>query len=84
MFGGLSGIGSRLEIDSLDEVAPAFVAIGGVLGILIFLQSQFRALLAPYHSHHPSREVGADVMPDDGVRGAGVVEAQWESVCNKV
>jgi len=76
MLGSLSGIGSRLEIYSLDEVAPAFVAIGGILGILIFLQSQFRVLLAPDHSHDPGGKVSADVMPNNGVGGASVVVSQ--------
>ena len=76
MSGGLGGIGPGLEIDSLDEVAPAFVPVGGVLGILILLQAQFCILLAPDHGYHPGGEKGADVMPNNSVGSAGVVEAQ--------
>lgn len=83
MSARLSRIGSGLEVYSLDEVAPAFVPIGGVLGIFILLQSQFSVLLAPDHSHYSGGEVGADVMSNNGVRGASVVVGQQESLCRK-
>jgi len=76
MLGSFGGIGSGLEIYSLDKVAPAFMPIGGGLGILILLQPQLRVLLAVDHSHHPIGEIGSDVVPNDGVRGAIVVSGQ--------
>jgi hypothetical protein len=80
MFGSFNGICSRLELCFLDEVAPAFVPIVGVLGILERLQFRFGVVLAPHHSDHASGAVGADVMPDDGVRGIEVVACQKESI----
>jgi hypothetical protein len=80
MFGGFGGIGSGFEIYFLDEVAPAFVAVGEVLGILELLQLQFGVLLAPDHGDHPGGAVGADVMPDDGVRSGEFVAGQKESI----
>ena len=84
MLGSFSGICSRSEICFFDEVAPAFVAIGGLLGILKGLQFQLCALLAPDHSDHTSRAVGANVMPDDGVRVGEVVACQKGSVPNSL
>jgi hypothetical protein len=80
MFGGFGGIGSGLEIYFLNEVAPAFVPIREVLGILKLLQLQFCVLLTPDHGDHPGGEVGADVVPDDGVRGGEFVACQKESI----
>ena len=48
--------------------------------ILKGLQFQLCALLAPDHSDHASRSVGANVMPDDGVRIGEVVACQKEFV----
>jgi len=76
MLGCFGGVGSRLEIGFLDEVAPAFVAVGGVLRILELVQLRFRVLLAPDHRDHASGKVGADVMPDDGVRRGEFVACQ--------
>jgi len=80
MFGSFNGICSRLELCFLDEVAPAFVPIVGILGILERLQFRFGVVLAPHHSDHASGAVGADVVPDDGVRGIEVVACQKESI----
>jgi hypothetical protein len=78
MLGSRSRVRSRLQCCFLDEVAPAFVPIGGVLGILKLLQFRFCALLAPDHCDHPSGAVGADVVPDDGV--SEIVACQKESI----
>jgi hypothetical protein len=56
------------------------VPIGGLLRILKGLQFELCALLAPDHSDHASRSVGANVMPDDGVRIGEVVACQKEFV----
>ena len=80
MFSSFGGIGSSPEHRFFDEVAPAFEAVGGVLGILEHLQLRFRVVFAPDYSDYSSGAVGADVMPDDGVRSGGVVARHKESL----
>jgi hypothetical protein len=56
------------------------VPVGGILGILKFLQLQFGVLLAFDDSDHAGGTVGADIMPNDGVRSGEFVACQKESI----
>jgi len=65
---GLGGIHAGFEFSLLEEVAPAFVAVGGTLSLFEILQREFRFLLAADNSDDSGRIVGSDVMQNDGVR----------------
>src|SRR5579863_6181997 len=79
-MGGLGGIGSSLEFSFLDEVAPAFVAVGRALAFFELLLCRFGVLLAFDHFDHAGRLIGSNVMADDGVDGDGFFACQRGSV----
>ena len=81
-FGGFGGIGAGCPRGFLEEVAPAFVMIGGALRFLESLECGFSFLAAANDRRHSSGTVGSDVVQDDGVGGVGVVVCQKGSVCN--
>jgi hypothetical protein len=79
-MGSLCGLRARLEFRFFQEVAPAFMVIGGALGLLKFLYGRLCVLLAPDDLDNAGRAVGPHVVPDDRVRRAKIVACQRESI----
>jgi len=77
---GFDGIGSRFQVSPFDEVSPALVAIGWMLELFQLFQFQFSVVLALDNFNNTGRQVGPDIVPDDGVRTAVFVPSQRESI----
>jgi hypothetical protein len=77
---GFGGIGARLHAGFLQEVTPALVPIGRILGFFELLYLGFRVVLAFNYTHNARRPEGADIVADDGVATAGFVVYQRESM----
>lgn len=67
-IGGFGGIHSGFEGGFFQEVAPAFVAIGGALAFAELLHGGFGVLTTVDDLHDAGGFVGADVVPDERVR----------------
>jgi hypothetical protein len=80
LLGRLYGIGPRLHLAFLNEVAPAIVPIRGLLRIFKLLQFRFCIMPALDNSKHSGRPECSNVMPDDGVGRREVVACQIESI----
>ena len=83
LLGSFYGICSRQQIGFFDEVAPALMAIGGVLGILKTLHFRFCSMPAGDDGNHSGRAVGPDVMPDDSVGKCEIVACQIEPISSR-
>jgi hypothetical protein len=77
---GLGGIGSSLEFSLLDEITPAFVAVGRTLAFFELLLCHFGVLLAFDDFDYARGLIGSDVMADDGIDCDGFFACQRGSV----
>lgn len=77
---GFGGIESGFQVGFFQEVAPALVVIGGALLGLKFLDRGFGVLQAFDDFDHSCGFVGADVVADDDVSGAGFFVGQSGSL----
>lgn len=75
-----SRICPSFKVGFIDEVAPALMAVRGVLTVLKLLQFCLCVVLATDDSNHSGGPVGTDVIADDGVGRCEIVAFQRESV----
>ena len=79
-FGSLGGVGTGLQGRFLQEVAPAFVAVGRTLFGFEVLQGRLRVLPSFDDFDHSCGFVGTDVVPDYNVRCLQFVVCQMVSL----
>ena len=60
--GGLGWVHAGAETGLLQEVAPAFVSVGGTLAILVFAHGGFGVLASLDDFDYSSRDVGTHVV----------------------
>ena len=80
MPGSFSGVCSCFKVRFIDEVAPALMAIRGVLRILKLLQFCFCVMPATDNSNHSGGPVGPTVIADDRVGRREIVACQREPI----
>ena len=78
--GGFLRIGAGFEVGLLEEIAPAGIAVLGVLTGLQVVESGLSGLESFGDFDDSAGLVGADVMPDDGVGGFGFFAGQRYSI----
>ena len=83
LVGGFDGVGTRPHAGFLKEIAPAFVPVGGILGLFKLLYLGFCVLFAFEYTDNARRPEGADVVADDSVGSAGFVACQRESMYDR-
>ena len=81
-FGGLGGVGSRLQSGFFQEVAPALMPVRRALLGFEVLQGRLRVLPSLDDLNHPCGLVSTNVVPDYNVRRLQLVVCQMVSLCS--